>query len=594
VDDRPTVRIARGPSRLVRALRLLILLAVAGVIVGTAITWGRRGPRQAAITMNDPGAGLANVTEQSERFSASGTREGKPAFDLAAATVTGLQGDKKLLSSVQLDVHEAAGRIVNVLGREGEFDPGSRRAQLRGDVGIRTPDGLSLETPNLAYDSDRDMIHTSDPIKFRLGSVEGSGEGLNYLVGERRLKIPAKVRLQIQVQDGGPPVLITSGSLVASLAENSAVFTEQVRMERGEDILTGNYLRIDLDAMREHVSAMRAFGDVSVAMAPDAAGRPGSLQADSLVLSLGPGNVLEQAEASGGCRFTSGLYTSTSRNAIYRKTDDRLELRGDPSVVTDRDRIAAQEIDLFPSHQALEARGEVRTTSLGPAGGDTPGFGSGEAVSFQAAKLRVEQETGRATYSGGARAWQEGVSLQADEIQIDQTAKQIRGNGAVVSRFTPRPTPKTPRPATTSIAAHHLVIDDATGMAHYEGDTRLARPDASLTADTMDVTLKESAKRRDVDRIVAKGSVSARHEGSYATATEAEYLAAQQLLVLRDAQGLAEVVDGATGRAMRGRELTYDLAGNRVSTESGPGGRTWITVTPDAKGPARVEPPSRY
>jgi LPS export ABC transporter protein LptC len=204
VDDRPTVRIARGPSRLVRALRLLILLAVAGVIVGTAITWGRRGPRQAAITMNDPGAGLANVTEQSERFSASGTREGKPAFDLAAATVTGLQGDKKLLSSVQLDVHEAAGRIVNVLGREGEFDPGSRRAQLRGDVGIRTPDGLSLETPNLAYDSDRDMIHTSDPIKFRLGSVEGSGEGLNYLVGERRLKIPAKVRLQIQVQDGGP------------------------------------------------------------------------------------------------------------------------------------------------------------------------------------------------------------------------------------------------------------------------------------------------------------------------------------------------------------------------------------------------------
>jgi lipopolysaccharide transport protein LptA len=372
------------------------------------------------------------------------------------------------------------------------------------------------------------------------------------------------------------------------------VFTEQVRMERGEDILTGNYLRIDLDAMREHVSAMRAFGDVSVAMAPDAAGRPGSLQADSLVLSLGPGNVLEQAEASGGCRFTSGLYTSTSRNAIYRKTDDRLELRGDPSVVTDRDRIAAQEIDLFPSHQALEARGEVRTTSLGPAGGDTPGFGSGEAVSFQAAKLRVEQETGRATYSGGARAWQEGVSLQADEIQIDQTAKQIRGNGAVVSRFTPRPTPKTPRPATTSIAAHHLVIDDATGMAHYEGDTRLARPDASLTADTMDVTLKESAKRRDVDRIVAKGSVSARHEGSYATATEAEYLAAQQLLVLRDAQGLAEVVDGATGRAMRGRELTYDLAGNRVSTESGPGGRTWITVTPDAKGPARVEPPSRY
>lgn len=596
MSDRPTVRIARGPTRVVRALRVLILLAIAGVVVGTATTWGRRGPRQAAITMNEPGAGLANVTEQSERFTASGTREGKPAFDLAADTVTGLQGDKKLLSTVQLDVHEAAGRIVNVAGHEGEFDPGEKRALLHGDVGIRTPDGLSLETPNLAYDSDRDMIHTSDPIKFKLGSVEGSGEGLNYLVSERRLKIPAKVHLQIQAPDGGPPILITSGSLVASLAENSAVFTEQVRLERGDDLLTGNYLRIDLDEAREHVSAMRAFGEVSVAMAPDAAGRPGSLQADSLVLSLGTGNILEQAEASGGCRFTSGPYTSTSRNALYRKDEDRLELRGDPSVVTDRDRIAAQEIDLFPSHQALEARGEVRTTSLGqPGTGDTPGFGSGSAVSFQSAKLRVEQDGGRATYSGGARAWQDGVSLQADEIQIDQTAKQIRGTGSVVSRFTPKPTPKTPRPATTSIAAKRLVIDDNTNLAHYEGETRLARPDASLTADTMDVSLKETAKRRDVDRIVAKGAVSARHEGSYATATEAEYLAEQQLLILRDAQGLAEVIDGATGRAMRGRELTYDLAGNRVSTESGPGGRTWITVTPDAtKGPARVEPPSRH
>ncbi|HKQ98718.1 MAG TPA: LPS export ABC transporter periplasmic protein LptC [Candidatus Polarisedimenticolia bacterium] len=594
--ERPTLRIARGPSRVVRALRMLILLALAGVVVGTAFTWGRRGPRQAAITMQEPGAGLANVTEQSERFSASGTREGKPAFELLAATVTGLVGEKKLLSSVQLDVHEVDGKTVNVLGKEGEFDPGSRRAQLRGEVGIKTPDGLSLETPNLAYDSDRDMIHTSDPIKFRLGNVEGSGTGLNYLVGERRLKIPARVRLQIQMDDGGPPVLITSGSLVASLAENSAVFTETVRLEHGEDFLTGNYLRIDLDAAREHVSAMRAFGEVSVAMAPDATGRPGSLQADSLVLSIGPANVLEQAEASGGCRFASGVYTSTSRNALYRKSDDRLELRGDPSVVTDRDRVAAQEIDLFPARQALEARGEVRTTTLGGRSADTPGFGSGDAVSFQAAKLLVEQQTGRATYSGSARAWQDGVSLQADEIQIDQAAKQIRGTGAVVSRFTPKPTAKTPRPATTSIAARKLVIDDATGTARYEGDTRLARPDASLTSDTMDVTLKESGKRREIDRIVAKGAVSARHEGSYATASEAEYLAEQQLLVLRDAQGLAEVVDGATGRAMRGRELTYDLAGNRVSTEAGPGGRTWITVTPDAttKGPARVEPPSRH
>jgi len=595
--DRPVRRVTRGPAHVVRALRVFILLVLAGVIVGTALTWGRRGRPQAAISMADPAtaAALGAITDQSERFTASGTREGKPAFDLAAETVTGLQGDRKLLQTVRLDVHEQEGGTVEVLGKEGEFDPGARRAQIRGEVGIKTPDGLSLETPNLSYDSDRDMIHTSDPIRFRLGRIEGTGEGLNYLVGERRLKIPARVRLRIQPDDGGPDILITSGTLVASLDENSAVFTESARLERGADLLTGNYLRIELDAARARVAGIRAFGDVAVTFAPDAEGRPGNLRADSLVLTLGPGDTLEEAEASGGCRFASGPYTSTSRTALYRRAEDRLELRGDPSVVTDRDRIAAQEIDLAPGRQTLEARGDVHTTTLGEAKSDVPGFSSAAPVSFQAARLVAEQVGKRAVYSGAARAWQEGASLQAEEIVVDEEQRQVRAAGAVVSRFTPKPGARSgPRPPTTTIAARRMVLDDASSTARYEGDARLARPDASITADTMEVHLLENARRREIDRIVARGSVSARHQGTYATATEAEYLAARQVLILRDAQGLAEVIDGATGRSMRGRELTYDLAGDRVLTEPGPGGRTWITVTPDTKETPRVEPPSRH
>jgi LPS export ABC transporter protein LptC len=538
---------------------------------------------------------LGTITDQSERFTASGTREGKPAFDLAAQTVTGLQGDRKLLQSVRLDVHEEKGGTVEVLGKEGEFDPGARRAQLRGQVDITTPDGLSLETPNLTYDSDRDMIHTSDPIRFRLGRIEGSGEGLNYLVGERRLKIPAHVRLRIQPGDGGPDVVITSGTLVASLADNSAVFTESARLERGGDQLTGNYLRVELDAQRSRVAGIRAFGDVAVSFAPEKGGLPGELRSDSLVVTIGPGDILEEAEASGGCRFVSGPYTSTSRTALYRRADDRLELRGDPMVVTDRDRIAAQEIDLAPARQSLEARGDVRTTTLGEARSDVPGFSAATPVSFQATRLVAEQVGKRAVYSGAARAWQEGASLQAEEIVVDQEARQVRASGGVVSRFTPRAGTKGgPRPPTTTIAARRMIADDATATARYEGDARLARPDASLTSDTMEVHLQEGGHRREIDRIVARGSVSARHEGSYATATEGEYFAARQVLVLRDADGLAEVVDGPTGRSMRGRELTYDLAGDRVLTETGPGGRTWITLTPDSKGTPRVEPPSRH
>ena len=91
----------------------------------------------------------------------------------------------------------------------------------------------------------------------------------------------------------------------------------------------------------------------------------------------------------------------------------------------------------------------------------------------------------------------------------------------------------------------------------------------------------------------ANGSVAVKRSGSYGTARSAEYLADQDLLILRDEEGLAQVVDVATGRTMRGRTLTFDLASDRILTESD-GGRTWITLTPESKDVPSVEPKTRH
>jgi len=101
----PRTRLKLGPLRAVTTLRALILLTLAGLILWTALSWGRRGTPQADITMSpaEP-APEGPVLDQSDKFSASGTREGRPAFDLAAQTVTGFEGDKKRLESVNLTV----------------------------------------------------------------------------------------------------------------------------------------------------------------------------------------------------------------------------------------------------------------------------------------------------------------------------------------------------------------------------------------------------------------------------------------------------------------------------------------------------------
>jgi LPS export ABC transporter protein LptC len=597
-DSRTTIPFRR--QRTVTALRVAILIVLGGVIVSLVSTYGgRRGKPQARITMG-PSAptppGQGPIVDQSEGFEVNGSREGRPAFTLQAGSVTGFAGDRKLLRSVHLRIHDDQGQTIQVAGDDGQFDASVRRALLAGHVRIEGADGLSLSTGTLYYDSDRDMIFTADEVSFTLGAVEGRGRGLNYLVTERQIKIPDEVRLKVTTPAGGP-IAVSSGDLVASLRDNTAVFTDDVRLERAGGVLRGNYVKLTFDEGRSRVTTLSAFGDV-VGFLPAAAGGAREIRADSLTAGFeSDGITVSEAEAAGGCRVTSGPYTSRSLSARYRRGEDRLELRGEPVILTSRDRIAAQEIDLRPEGRVLEARGEVRTVSLPAAGGGTgaPGFSGGSAVSFQAAEMRAEQGGGRAAYRGTARAWQEGNSVQADEIVVDREARQMRATGSVLARYTEGAVPGAPggRPAVTSITSRSMLLDDVKGVAAYRDDVHLTRPDATLTADRMDATLKDRPGRRDLDRILATGSVAVKRSGSYGSARIAEYHAVEDLLILSDEQGLAEVVDAATGRTMRGRTLTFDLAGDRILTESD-GGRTWITLKPEGKDAPSVEPKTRH
>jgi len=140
------------------------------------------------------------------------------------------------------------------------------------------------------------------------------------------------------------------------------------------------------------------------------------------------------------------------------------------------------------------------------------------------------------------------------------------------------------------LSADNLIMDEARGMALFRGNVRMTRRDASLTAEAMDATLEDVDGRRSVSRIEARGSVAARQGGSYGTARLAEYRRREDVLVLKDDEGLAEVVDSATGRSMRGRALTFNLAEETILGETAGGGRTWITLPPDDRKPRAGEP----
>jgi LPS export ABC transporter protein LptC len=592
------------PLRAVRAIRVAVLIVLAGFVVALIATYGRRGKPQVRITMDRAApAARGPLVDQADEFAISGSREGRPAFALRARTVMGFEGERKMLERVELTLYDTAGSSVTVAGRRGEFDAATRRAQLSGEVRVETGEGMWLETGTLYYDSDRDMIFTADEVSFAGEGIAGRGRGLNYLVGDRQMKIPAQVVFRAERPDGGPPVRVTAGDLVAALAADTMVFTDNVRLEHGADVLQSSYLKLAFERETREVRSISAFGRVEAGLRPDGGGRGSELFADSLSGRFAPGSGgLEEAEASGNCRFTSGETTARSRTARYDRSRDLLELRGDAVVMTGSDRIAAQEIDLHPERETLEASGQVRTVAF-PAEADegrNPGFGRGAAISFQAHELFLEHAAGRAAYRGAARAWQEGNSLQAEEIVVDREARQLRASSRVMARFTQPPPPRgqgapgANRPIVTALVADSLVFDETRGLGSYRGNVRLTRLDATLTADEMDARVEDRGGRKQLARLEARGNVAVRQGASYGTAQAADYVSGEEMLVLRDEHGLAEVVDAATRRTMRGRTLTFDLAGDRILTESARGGRTWITLTPDAKDVQPVEPKTRH
>ena len=110
-----------GTQRFIRALRVLVLVILAAVIVGMALTYGRRDRPQTEITMTGSSASLDQekgaVLDQADRFEIIGTRGGRPTFTLNAGTVTGFANERKLLEQVQMAIHEESGRSIRLATR---------------------------------------------------------------------------------------------------------------------------------------------------------------------------------------------------------------------------------------------------------------------------------------------------------------------------------------------------------------------------------------------------------------------------------------------------------------------------------------------
>jgi len=227
------------------------------------------------------------------------------------------------------------------------------------------------------------------------------------------------------------------------------------------------------------------------------------------------------------------------------------------------------------------------------------------AAHISADTLEGSASTGHVIYGGHARLWQGQAVLEAEQIEIWRDDKKMQAQGHTVAifpqapgtgpSFAMTPTKSTANPAKPTlwqIRAPALTYLSDSGKLHLEGGVTANSDEGSLESRTLDVFLSTAERpgasaaakppagaagiagsgSRELNWILAQGSVVIRQGDRRGAAERAEYTAADQKFVLTGGQ--PTITDASSDTTTAGRSLTFYVASDTILVDSQEGLRT--------------------
>ena len=333
---------------------------------------------------------------------------------------------------------------------------------------------------------------------------------------------------------------------------------------------------------------LRAFGAVEVRSEPPQAGAPPRLSwSEDLEAVFDPatGQMRELRQWS-GFRYQEGARQARAEGARFEMAADRVHLTSAARVWDESTQTAADSMVLDQENDRFEAEGRVSSTHQ-PSAQKPPAAGRAAAPEalfasdrpLHATAHRMESADGgrRVRYRGSARLWQDGNSVQAEQIDLDRGARTLDARGNVRSVLVEEADTgrKAAAPRLITIAADSLAYTDENRRAWYSGNANLER--GLLTVRSME--LEAFLRPRDstpqgqsrLERALAAGRVEIVESGPAArrgSAEQAEYLTGDERVSLR---GGSPTIQQPGRGATEGAILTYYINRDRLEVRGASG-----------------------
>ncbi len=435
-----------------RRLRLLLLALAVVVVAGVGMLYlvGRRAqPPARPVAGEDPLAAADDALAFSEGFEFEQRIGERSAFRLSGDRFVRGRDETVSLEGVAVELTREDGSSYRIESRDATWNPGSREAQLTGEVRLSGPREFHLESEQLDLVDGGRRVVSRGPVRLGLGTrFGGRATGLRFDTRAERLHLQGRVRLAGSVGEAGGRLSIEAASLLLDRPSRKVRASGRVELDADGDRLRTEWLELTFDAAeRDPVSAL-ARGGVAGGLAARGEAHSGGdriryeAARARLEFAGSPARpaTLELRGADGvPARLQMPGDAGTSRSLVAPTLLATFDESGRPVAAAATGGVLLREQGAPEGRR--EARGSEATAGFDPLGGLQQITLTGEVSLSQgettATGARVEFAAGSSTGtlfgSGGRPAEVRSArgTLRAPRLEFDQRAGSVRAAGGV-------------------------------------------------------------------------------------------------------------------------------------------------------------------
>jgi LPS export ABC transporter protein LptC/lipopolysaccharide transport protein LptA len=276
---------------------------------------------------------------------------------------------------------------------------------------------------------------------------------------------------------------------------------------------------------------------------------------------------VERVDAQGDAKFNENDRNGIATNASYVAADQTVKLRGgEPTIWDSRGRTKAVELDSDLANQVSYSRGKTATTyySQEQTNGATPFSKVKSPVYVVSDRAEFHHESGVATYTGNARAWQDDNFVRGDKLNLYLNDKTMDANGHVQTAIynSKRRVDGNPTVIPVFATSDSMSYSDQNRTVHYEGNVDIKQGSDRVTGGVADIYLAKETN--DMERTVAQRDVVLTQPGRRGAGDWVQYTATDEVAILKG--NPARVEDNEKGNT-EGARLTLSMRDGKVTAD---------------------------